>query len=305
MDLTLAAVLAGRRRAFLSALDRHRGGDPEGLHDMRVAGRRTRVALRALRGGVCGVHRSGVDTLVERLRWLQRSTGDLRDLDVLWAARDDIGLPEAVGELLAERRRRLRARADRELSRGLSDVDRLWADLVHRFAADAADTVPGAGARPVGPLLSRRIDRVARRLRSDARGLLGTGPGASGRAMGDPTGLHELRKQGKRLRYLLELAGPVAGSGRTGPVVTVLKDLQDALGRHQDHLVAGETLAGLAEEGLAGGRLGAADVVAIGRAIARLEEERCRSVTAAAGVVDRLDAAARDLERIHRRLRSR
>jgi CHAD domain-containing protein len=49
--------------------------------------------------------------------------------------------------------------------------------------------------------------------------------------------LHELRKRGKELRYLLELFGSLFPSDIVKPLVRALKDLQDVLGRFQDRSV--------------------------------------------------------------------
>jgi CHAD domain-containing protein len=74
----------------------------------------------------------------------------------------------------------------------------------------------------------------------------------TGRAIDDsspPEALHELRKQGKELRYLLELFGlPLHPGEVVKPFVRALKSLQDTLGAHQDREVQIATLRSLRDE---------------------------------------------------------
>ena len=52
-----------------------------------------------------------------------------------------------------------------------------------------------------------------------------------------PEALHDLRKRGKELRYLLELFGSPFPTNVVKPMVSTLKDLQEVLGRFQDRAV--------------------------------------------------------------------
>ena len=60
--------------------------------------------------------------------------------------------------------------------------------------------------------------------------------------------LHELRKRGKELRYLLELFGSPFPDDVVKPLVSTLKDLQAVLGRFQDRAVQIELLREVREE---------------------------------------------------------
>ena len=62
------------------------------------------------------------------------------------------------------------------------------------------------------------------------------------------TDLHELRKRGKELRYLLEFFGGLWPADVAKPMVKSLKGLQDVLGTHQDREVQAHHLRELAEE---------------------------------------------------------
>jgi CHAD domain-containing protein len=84
---------------------------------------------------------------------------------------------------------------------------------------------------------------------------------------------HELRKQGKELRYLLELFGAALYPGEVvKPMIKTLKALQDVLGRHQDREVQVALLRSLGPE-IARAEGGEAALMALGALIARLSED--------------------------------
>jgi CHAD domain-containing protein len=110
-----------------------------------------------------------------------------------------------------------------------------------------------------------RIARVHRRMLRD------------GRRIDDSThaeALHELRKKGKELRYLLELFdASLFPMEIVKPMIKSLKALQDVLGRHQDRAVQIATLRELSNEvsALPGG---SAALMAMGVLIERLDEDQ-------------------------------
>jgi CHAD domain-containing protein len=63
-----------------------------------------------------------------------------------------------------------------------------------------------------------------------------------------PEALHDLRKRGKELRYLLEFFAGLYPAKVVRPMVKTLKALQDSLGRFQDHEVQANKLRELAPE---------------------------------------------------------
>ena len=85
--------------------------------------------------------------------------------------------------------------------------------------------------------------------------------------------LHELRKRGKELRYLLELFGSLFPDDVVKPTVRALKDLQDVLGRFQDRSVQTSALRADAEE-LAKQPGGPDAVLAAGLVISTLEADQ-------------------------------
>jgi CHAD domain-containing protein len=106
-----------------------------------------------------------------------------------------------------------------------------------------------------------------------------------GSAIDDDTpaeALHELRKRGKELRYLLELFGDPFPRDVVKPMRSTLKDLQDVLGRFQDRAVQVEMLRDLRDE-LAAEPGGPAALIALGPTLDALvaDQEAARAEFAA------------------------
>lgn len=219
------------------------GVDPEGVHQMRVAVRRMRAALKA-EGSTLG----DVDLLQAELKWLGGALGALRDLDVLLDHLRDqtAGLSEferaAAEQLLAglvADRRRARQRMLGALR------TRRYRQLLESLAMAALSDPPQAASANgrVGRAATRAelldvIKRPYRKLRKAVRAL-----------DHDPADddLHALRIRGKRLRYAVELAEPVIGKPAR-KLIKATKEFQDVLGDHQDAVVAEEQVRRLVEE---------------------------------------------------------
>ena len=270
-DAAAAAVL----RALLVVIEANIDGavadiDPEFLHDLRVSVRRSRAVQRQLKAVF------GPDELRRHraeFRWLQQVTGELRDLDVqleeLGELRERVGEPyaadlAAVAELLAERRdaaqqnvaRTLRGRRVRRTLAG-------WAVLLEELVDLPLDERP-RGAEPIVVLAGERIAKLYRKMIRDGRQIDVESPDEE---------LHELRKRGKELRYMLELfAAELFDPDVVGPMVKSLKALQDVLGRHQDRHVQIELLRSLTGE-MAARDGGAEALVAIGAATVALRDD--------------------------------
>ena len=241
--------------------------DTEFLHDLRVSIRRARSVLREL-AGVHPVEERA--RLRDELKWAQAMTGPVRDLDVQLLEWDALsastnGDLEPLRRLLERRRRQELVKLRSGLrSRRFAAVLDAWCALASAppAPADAADQ-PRA-AVPIEAVAADRIRRVYRRMVRD------------GRLIGDDCpneDLHELRKRGKELRYLLELFGDLYPADVVKPMVRALKDLQDVLGHFQDRSVQTDMLRATAEE-LAGLRDGPGAVLAAGRLIAELEADQ-------------------------------
>jgi CHAD domain-containing protein len=223
--------------------------DIEFLHDLRVAVRRTRSALKlagdALPGGMAA-------RFAPEYKWLGDLTTPTRDLDVYLAGFDQMaaGLSAASpGDLepfrahLAARRRTERRRLVRGLrSARFSSLMTDW-----RSALEAAAAQPPGPEPDIGGLAADRIARAYRRVvrLGSAITRAEAGDGASG------TDLHSLRKRCKELRYLLEFFGSLYDPAAYRRAVKKLKGLQDCLGEFQDGEVQREAIRGFAVQMLA------------------------------------------------------
>src|SRR5438046_1565547 len=210
--------------------------DPEELHKVRVATRRSRAIVRATRPLLGGA----LAPVADELRWLAGLLGPVRDLDVLIAHlrveaesldEDRAGAESIVSAFESERETSMAA-----LEAALAS-ERYQTLLVSFRVAVAALPERPEDLRPVATKALRRLDKAAREL------------------PGDPTDqeLHKLRIRAKRARYTTELVGG-KGSER---LVKRLKRLQDVIGEHQDAVVAEERLRRVAraKSAVAAGRL--------------------------------------------------
>jgi CHAD domain-containing protein len=237
-------ALQGKLREQLREIERHDPGtrlgrDPESVHDMRVAVRRLRALLRAGKKLVA----DDTSALDERLKELGRVLGDVRDLDVLLERLGEEA--EELGGDDAEQARSLlavlrtdRSRARRRMLAALRSEEYLA--LLDDTARTIEDLQPSGADTSLDELAATRFTKLRNAVRD-----LPEKP-----ADGE---LHAVRKKGKRARYAGELAGWKKPVQRA-------KKLQDALGEHQDAVVAAERLRALAatatpEEAVASGRL--------------------------------------------------
>jgi CHAD domain-containing protein len=112
----------------------------------------------------------------------------------------------------------------------MQDMLAEWAAFVHE--------VPDV-QRSVSSLASHRIATVYRKMVKMGRAIDDSKPAED---------LHELRKVGKELRYLLEFFASLYPADVVKPMVKSLKGLQDMLGRFQDREVQANALRELAPE---------------------------------------------------------
>ena len=220
-----AALAAARPRVESSPT-------PDEIHELRVAARRLRVALRLFGRMLPTRARARFST---DLRWFAGSLGDVRDLDVYTKNLKAYvqSLPAALrgglsGYQMYLRRERAEARQRAAAAVASPRAAALLADLERFFAAG-----PSAGAlRRWGSLSVRDAMRSSIR-RSVAR-VRRVGNALTVRAR--PPQLHELRIKAKRLRYELEFFSEVYPD--LAQTAEACKALQDLLGAHQDAYTA-------------------------------------------------------------------
>jgi CHAD domain-containing protein len=244
--------------------------DSEFLHDLRVAVRRSRAVQRELKRAFPPERLAHFRA---EFRWLQQVTGQARDLDVytlefdaMRALLPDEMRPELDPVLAVLHRRRTRARvemADALRSDRCSQLRRSWPAFLDELVALTTDDRPDA-TRPIGAVVGTRIQKVYRRIVK-----LGSRIGAQS----PPEDYHQLRKQGKELRYLLELfATRTHPDEVVKPMIKALKSLQDVLGRHQDREVQVTTLRSLRDD-VAVLSDGPAALMAMGALVLALRED--------------------------------
>jgi CHAD domain-containing protein len=254
-------------------------GDAEGLHQMRVAIRKLRAALRLF----ASVLPPSIYSPAQRdLAWAGRTVGAVRDIDVIAQTLNDeaVHLETFFSSALAPIETEIRERRAATLAAAIAMLD----SARYRNLLDRLETISAVGAtsysklRDVAPaMVAPMIDsvlRAARKIDSDA-------------AAED---LHALRIRVKRLRYGLEPLPDVARKSLTRDQRR-LASLQDLLGWHQDVVMSIEWLRNYAKSS----DRPAATLVAVGALIHALGTRRRRLSRDAAeslGQLDKLGANA-------------
>jgi len=211
--------------------------DPENVHQLRVATRRTLAAFDAFADVIPARRRQWFEKRLARLR---RAAGEARDLDVLShrLALGGTGAARARSRLVAMlSKQRVQSRAPiREQYEKLLDaewparVDRLMEGIRGRrrqpaFAAFAR--------RRFKPMIEAFFAKADRKLRSAEE-------------------IHDLRIAGKKLRYALEIFSPVFPPDVRARCQDALERLQETLGSFTDHAAAADRFARWARSADAG-----------------------------------------------------
>lgn len=267
------------------------GDDPKYVHDMRVAARRVRAALRLLREA--GVPRDLLDELDENVSTLGSALGAVRDLDVrieqtetlrpslISVARNSL---DPYLTFLKKEREPAREAMIRYLDSAdyRSLLSSLKRDVMKRTTSNEKiaegttrgsqpNTASGEGVGAEGlpvPIVAPRLIRRARRKVVRLGDSLSPTSAASG--------FHHLRVLCKRLRYTLEFMEPVYGEPCRSMIEDVTK-VQDLLGELQDSQVAIDSLRDLSHEAPAS--LPGATLQALGE-VAQIYRHRQESILA-------------------------
>jgi CHAD domain-containing protein len=221
-----AALLQGRVKRVFRELPGAMAGDEEAVHQVRVAGRRLRVALPllAVRSRGRRVRRS-----LAVLRELTRVVGRGRDLDVFLVLLEDhvaaasAATPEQ--RALLGRLRASRARARRQVAEAVMDLD---IDGLRRNLRRVLQQGPADTTTVLARILALREKEGALLLRGFSH-------------VGDrylPMALHGIRRRARRLRYAAELEDALRGADSRAPLLW--RRLQDGIGGvHDTHQLAG------------------------------------------------------------------
>ena len=272
-DGPATAALAAVLTALLDTLEANVSGtvrdtDTEFLHDLRIAVRRTRTAVKlagqALPRGLAARFRP-------EFKWLGDLTTPTRDLDVylLSLAAMAAGLVSATeADLLpfSEHLERRRAVAQRLLARGLRSAR--FARLTGEWRTALGEVAQVRQRPSAARLAATLIARARRRMIADGRAITPASPAES---------LHELRKRGKELRYLLEIFGSLHDQDRQWQAVRELKALQDCLGEFQDTEVQRREIRAFAAQMMDERSAPAATLLAMGEIAAALAVRQRRA----------------------------
>ena len=219
-EAVAAALYAQYRRMLAHDPGTRLGSDPEDLHQLRVATRRSRAFLRA---GITLLDRDWANGLRAELAWLGGALGPVRDLDVqIEHFEGELASLDLKASSLVDAMQEERAAARTALTAALDDpryaalLDRMEGTDEPVFAADGDDSLAGLWWREF-----KRLRRAIGKLR---------------RSSTDEE-LHAARIRVKRTRYAAELAGAELGEPGVA-VVDAAKRLQDILGEHQDASIA-------------------------------------------------------------------
>jgi triphosphatase len=206
------------------------GEDIEDVHQMRVATRRMRAALRLF----ADVLPSDSSSLHQELTWIADQLGPARDLDVqLHRLRETAAALGVSAELvpygawLEEQRRRAQAALTDAL--GSSRFQDLLERLNQLHEWTSVDTTVDPPLFEDGP---RRLRRAHRRLRKRADPITEQSP---------PLELHAVRIRAKRLRYTAEFFEIAYGKPARRLARRAIA-LQDLLGEFQDGVVSGQRI---------------------------------------------------------------
>jgi len=218
-------LLRDRVRRVFRFRPKARNADEDALHELRISGRRLRVALPMLATKPEGKR---ARRALKILRQMTRTAGASRDHDVMVGLLDE-SLKKAPAVTPAARllRRRLigaRARSRRRMTDGMLDLE------IATLRRDLRRLVARRGEAFFTVLVRVRRAR-------DTEGEAAV-TGLSRLEAFDPEALHALRIVVRRLRYLAELLDALRGQKSDAP--PLLKQLQDQLGAIRDRWLVAE-----------------------------------------------------------------
>ncbi len=219
--------------------------DSEFLHDFRVSLRRTRSAVSHMKGVFSPKMKQ---TFGADVSWLASATGPTRDLDVYllnfpeYETLLPVGFQEALLPLqhhLMQKRQQAYKKLLRVMrSQKYRDLKRHWRQLADSASIDR-DLLGASADAPLKLLADRWIWRLYRKMLADGRSITPESPSFD---------LHDLRKHGKKLRYMLEFFKSLYPEREVNRLLKVLKVLQQDLGDFQDYEVQASSITQMAEE---------------------------------------------------------
>ena len=246
--------------------------DSEFLHDLRVATRRTRSAMTQIKAVF---DPDELAPFKEGFAWIGKVTGPTRDMDVYLLQFDEYkaSLPEAVQADLdpfhafverhqKEEQKALVKKLNSPHFRKLMKSWRAWLNQ----PVPKKPTAPNA-MRPIAKLADQRIRKLYGKVMKDGEAIK---PGSPAEM------LHDLRKDCKKLRYLMEFFQSLYPKPEIRALIKEMKILLDNLGEFQDLQVQAETLEAFGEQMMKEGAPSSA-LMAMGILVGRLFERQAKA----------------------------
>lgn len=232
--------------------------DTEFLHDFRVASRRTRSGITQIKGIIPP---DKLDKLKSDFKWLCQISSPTRDLDVYLLKFDHYRhqlSPEIREHLLSlkdflikKQQQEHKILVKHVKSKQYQKLKLDWKKLIKRL-----------------PELSQQNSKIAIKIVADAciwkiyQKLLNDGQAIKFDSPAET--LHELRKTGKKLRYLMEFFKTLYSESSMKKLLAVQKHLQDNLGDFQDFEVQASSLKGFCKQMQAESTISIETIMAIG-----------------------------------------
>ncbi|CCH85507.1 Conserved protein of unknown function; putative CHAD domain [Modestobacter italicus] len=226
----LRAALQLQVRSLQDADLMVRTGQPDGVHQVRVACRRLRSTLAAYRPVL---DRAQTDPLREELAVVGTALSPTRDAEVALGHLRELVAAEPGELVLGPVAARLQQAALADQRTGEVDARKALTSDAYLQLRDDLDALVAepplteAAARPADEVLREIVAHTGKRLRHAV---------AAAQDSYHDEALHEVRKAAKRVRYTAESAVPVLGEP-VRRLVGALKGVQEVLGDRQDTFV--------------------------------------------------------------------
>lgn len=221
--------------------------DSEFLHDFRVSIRRIRSVLTQLKKVF---PKDGLRPFVADFGWLGKITSPARDLDVYLLSFDQYkaALPISIRDDLEPMRTYLQQRHDKvheQLSHDL--CSKHYQSLIERWqyfleSPLAEQPAEKDATMPIYAIANRRIWSLYQKIIRDGERIDNRSPAQR---------LHDLRKTGKKLRYMVEIFRSLFANKQYKEAITILKNLQDNLGVFQDYEMQVHTIKAFSQDMMA------------------------------------------------------
>ncbi|MCU7838074.1 MAG: CHAD domain-containing protein [Candidatus Thiodiazotropha sp. (ex Troendleina suluensis)] len=272
-DATARQIMIG----LLNTLEANISGtkanlDSEFLHDLRVATRRTRSAMSQIKGVF---DPQQLEPFKQGFGWIGKVTGETRDLDVylLHYPSFRAGLPKVLQDdldpfytFLQQHHKKAQAELVKKInSPHFRKTLKSWRNWL-QSSPEKSTQAPNA-SHATAQLADQRISKLYKRVLKNGSTI---GPDSPAEQ------LHDLRKQCKKLRYLMEFFQSLYPKPAIREPIKALKIILDNLGEFQDLEVQAQSLEDFGDQMLKEGAP-ASSLMAMGILVGQLLEKQVQA----------------------------